>query len=163
MRKTKILWCLLALLSLVAAATVVVRLNLWNVSGVQPSGLYLQYKDMPGIQASFIKDKYINDSVCVDVTLLKAVDSSNFMQLLISLNKPEDLIIRVAKTQGKEDHRYVSLHPKGHPELPMDPVRMNNDVVVVFTALRSVAVFNITQEDQYKLILLGNTKKTLNF
>ena len=54
MRKTKILWCLLALLCLLVAAVTVFRLNLWNIRGVQPSGLYLQYKDMPGIQASFI-------------------------------------------------------------------------------------------------------------
>lgn len=162
MRKTKILWCLLALLSLVAAATVVVRLNLWNFSGVQPSGLYLQYKDMPGIQASFIKDKYINDSVCVDVTLLKAVDSSNFMQLLTQLDTPKDLVKLTTTLPLKSDRRFASLHPKGHPELPMDPVKMNNDVVVVFPAVRSVAVFHISKEEQIKLILLGNTRKTLN-
>ena len=162
MKKTKILWCLLAVLTMAAAVTVALWLNLWNIRGVQPSDLYLQYKDMPGIQASFIKDKYINDSVSLDVTLIKATDSSAFMQLLIEMNKPEDLIKIIATTPVEKDKRYTSLHPKGHPELPMDPVKMNNDVVVVFTALRSVAVFHITQEEQIKPILLGNTRKTLN-
>lgn len=82
MRKTKILWCLLALLCLLAVATVAWRLNLWNIRGVQPSELYLQYKDLPGIQASFIKDKQINDSVRVDVTLLQATDSAGWSQLM---------------------------------------------------------------------------------
>ncbi len=162
MRKTRILRGLLAVLCLLVAAVTVFRLNLWNIRGVQPSELYLQYKDLPGIQASFIKDKQINDSVCVDVTLLKATDSSNFIQLLIQLDTPKDLVKLITTLTVKNDRRFASLHPKGHPELPMDPVKMNNDVVVVFPALRSVAVFHITQEEQIKQILLGNTRKTLN-
>ena len=162
MRKTRILRGLLAVLCLLVAAVTVFRLNLWNIRGVQPSELYLQYKDLPGIQASFIKDKQINDSVCIDMTLLKAVDSSSFIQLLVKIDSPKDLIKVITTSPANSDRRFASLHPKGHPELPMDPVKMNNDVVVVFPTVRSVAVFHIMQEEHIKLILLGNTRKTIN-
>ena len=156
-------WLLTALMCLLVAGASVAYVK-WprTVPFEQCSEVYQRYANHPGIQASFIKDKYINDSVSLDVTLIKATDSSAFMQLLIEMNKPEDLIKIIATTPVEKDKRYTSLHPKGHPELPMDPVKMNNDVVVVFPAVRSVAVFHITQEDQYKLILLGNIRKTLN-
>ena len=92
MRKTKILWCLLALLCLLAVATVAWRLNLWNIRGVQPSNLYLQYKDMPGIQASFIKDKQFNDSITISITLIQTEDSTAFASLIKSFGRSDEYV-----------------------------------------------------------------------
>lgn len=156
-------WLLTALLCLlVAGACVAYRVWPRTVPFEQCSEVYQRYSNLPGIQAAFIKDKQINDSVCIDMTLLKAVDSSSFIQLLVKLDSPKDLIKVITTSPANSDRRFASLHPKGHPELPMDPVKMNNDVVVVFPTVRSVAVFHIMQEEHIKLILLGNTRKTIN-
>lgn len=47
----------------------------------QCSDEYKRYADVEGIEASFIKDFYINDTVTLDVTVLKALDSNNFQLL----------------------------------------------------------------------------------
>lgn len=163
MRKTKILWCLLALLCLLAVATVVVRLNLWNIRGVQPSGLYLQYKDMPGIQASFIKDKYINDSISIPVTLLQAEDSAAFFMLLKELGKPDDMIKYMYKYVKDDQSRFVKLNPKGHPELPQDSVGGNNEVVATFPVQRAVIIFHTETEEQIDIVMKANFLKKIKY
>lgn len=165
MRKTNLLRLLLALLSLVAVAVVVVRLNLWNVSGVQPSGLYLQYKDMPGIQASFIKDKYINDSICIPVTLLQAEDSAAWVGLTEDVwpkdNYPSAEREIIMKMVDMTPVLIVG-SPKGHLGLLPDTNYLNNDLVAVCKEKRTVSIFHIECESQINAIMKYHLKETKN-
>lgn len=52
----------------------------------QCSDLFLQYKDTPGISASFIKDFPINDSIDVDATILKFQDSTTWADNILQLH-----------------------------------------------------------------------------
>ncbi len=161
MRKTLILRGLLAVLCLLVAAVTVFRLNPWNIRGVQPSELYLQYKDLPGIQASFIKDKQINDSVTVSVTLLQATDSA-WQQLMDSIwsaipsREDRDFLMH----QSPITTKYI---PKGHLNCPMDTASLlNNDLIAIDINQNTVAIFHLDNESQIPAIIRHHLKEVKN-
>lgn len=54
----------------------------------QCSEVYKRYADMDGIDATFIKDYKVNDSIRVNVTLLQATDSVSWNIIAKDLNVP---------------------------------------------------------------------------
>ena len=54
----------------------------------QCSDVYKRYADMDGIDATFIKDYKVNDSIRVNVTLLQATDSVSWNIIAKDLNVP---------------------------------------------------------------------------
>ena len=66
------------------AATVPAAIVYWRhtVPLSQCSEVYRRYRDLPGVQASFIHDKQINDTLSLDMTLFVAYDSLAFVNLL---------------------------------------------------------------------------------
>lgn len=54
----------------------------------QCSDVYKRYADMDGVDATFIKDYKVNDSVCVNVTLLQANDLVSWNIIAKDLNVP---------------------------------------------------------------------------
>ncbi len=79
MRRT---WLISALLCL-AIVGGAVAYKLWprTVPLAECSEVYRRYADTPGINAAYIKDYRVNDSVTVCVTLLEALDSSSWDSL----------------------------------------------------------------------------------
>lgn len=73
--------CVVALCLLIFVGTLCVKLCPRTVPLRQCSELYQRYAQTPGIDASFIKDFRVNDSVTVDVTLLEARDSAGWATL----------------------------------------------------------------------------------
>lgn len=53
------------------------------------SELYARYADVDGVEASFIKDYKVNDSVFVDVTVLEATTDSTWIVLKDNYNIPK--------------------------------------------------------------------------
>ncbi|MBR3633227.1 MAG: hypothetical protein IKN51_01690 [Bacteroidaceae bacterium] len=155
-------WLLTALLCLlVAGACVAYRVWPRTVPFEQCSEVYQRYSDLPGIQASFIKDKQINDSVRVDVTLLQATDSTAWSILQDSLG-----YARLAP----EDHEYLMKHKgirmklisKGYLDNPMDSVFLNNDLVAIDGTNRVIGIFNLTDSNQYNAIIRKNIRDIKN-
>ena len=54
----------------------------------QCSDVYKRYADMDGVDATFIKDYNVNDSIRVNVTLLQATDSVSWNIIAKDLNVP---------------------------------------------------------------------------
>lgn len=54
----------------------------------QCSEVYKRYADMDGVDATFIKDYKVNDSIRVNVTLLQATDSVSWNIIAKDLNVP---------------------------------------------------------------------------
>ena len=54
--------------------------------------LYQRYKDAEGIDASFIKDFPVNDTLTTDVLLLEAATDSAWCELLLDFGVPEEMI-----------------------------------------------------------------------
>lgn len=80
-------------LTLVGVALVVAMLLLPRpLPPDECSDVYRQYKDTPGIKASFIKDYPLDDTTTIDVTMLQAQDSIIWKDLyvqILKLNKPD--------------------------------------------------------------------------
>ena len=90
-------WIKLGVVTLVMCAAVITATTLAvRMSRTVPldecSELYRRYCDVPGIRAAFIKDKKINDTVFVDVTLLQAMDDSAWCVLQKDFNLPAIII-----------------------------------------------------------------------
>ena len=54
--------------------------------------LYQRYKDAEGIDASFIKDFPVNDTLATDALLLEAATDSAWCELLLDFGVPEEMI-----------------------------------------------------------------------
>jgi len=54
--------------------------------------LYQRYKDAEGIDASFIKDFPVNDTLTTDALLLEAATDSAWCELLLDFGVPEEMI-----------------------------------------------------------------------
>ncbi len=63
---------------LIVLGTLTVKLWPRTVPFDQCSDLYKQYVAVEGINATYIKDYKVNDTVFVDVTLLEAIDSTGW-------------------------------------------------------------------------------------
>ena len=127
----------------------------------QCSEVYQRYHDTPGIQASFIKDKRINDTLHLDMTLLEADDSISFVNLLKSWNQTDEMIKVQMMVLTEVDDRSVKLIKKDHPELEFDTMNYeNNELMAVFPVRRSVVVLHTKNEQQINILMHQNWKKT---
>ncbi|MBO4752571.1 MAG: hypothetical protein J5526_07490 [Bacteroidales bacterium] len=153
MSKKKIIYPSLLFFVIVGVA-LAVRLCPRTLPPRQCSELYRQYADTRGIDASFIKDYKVNDSVFVDVTMLEAKDDSTWSQLLDDFNiyqmTPEEIAL-----YGSDQYTNVSvsIRPnydyKGIP----DSNRILNDIVSIYHPQRQLCVFHTSgNEGQFDVV-----------
>lgn len=160
-RKTWLLTLALSLLAVLAAA--VWRCWPRTVPLEQCSEVYQRYHDTPGIQASFIRNKKINDTVAVDMTMLVADDSLAFVNLLKIWNFSDEFVADLMSSATDENTRFVKLLPIGHPELPKDrDTLMNNEIVTLFPVRRTVAVFHPKTENEQDITKNANFFNKVN-
>jgi hypothetical protein len=154
-------WGLFLLLCLLASTmpALIVYCN-HTVPLEECSEVYRRYRDTPGLQASFIQKKQINDTLCLDMTLLVADDSSAFVQLLKTFGKSEEFIADLMSSILDEDIRFVGRVPRGQPELPRDPDDSKNDVMAVFPGRKMVAFFHIIDSNEINSVFLSNFYRT---
>ena len=119
------------------------------------SEVYRRYRDVPGIRAAFVKDKQINDSLRLDVTLLQAEDSMAFVQMLGELGKSEESIVDMMRTPlSNRDSRFTGIYHGTGEEA--------SDIMVIFPVRRDVAVFHTNgREDAIDILMTVNLKETL--
>ena len=150
----------LVVFPLVCVAVVAVTVQLVHRQHTVPleecSEVYRQYCDTPGIRAAFIKDKQINDTLRLDMTLLQAEDSLTFVDFLKNTGRSDEYISDMMLSEVDENIRFTGLKPRGTLTSPIDPIRTNNDVVSIFPALHSIAVFHVETEEEMDAVLVGN-------
>ena len=162
MKRRILLFSLAALLCVATVAFFKYRAAIFRSGNV--SELYRTYKDTPGIDATFIKDFHVNDTVSVDVTLLQATDSAGWETLLSNVRMTKDTEEHFKILKNKKAVSSQSF-PKGHLGLPPDPVFINNDLLTIDWAEHSLAIFHITERKQleaiisYHLDIVKNNKK----
>ena len=140
--------------AVVVALSVAVPLLLvhkpWRGTKVETSELYNRYADKEGIEASFIKDYRVNDSVFVDVTVLEATTDSAWEELLHDFNMtliPDEVLEYL-----NDKDLVVWLAPKIDYSMPMDSVILNNDVISMVYLSKCICVFSIETEQQIKAV-----------
>ncbi len=120
----------LLLLPVVVLSVLLLTRSLHTVPPDKCSDVYRQYKDTPGIKASFIKDYPINDTLNVDVVLLVADTDAGWDTLHRDFNLTKVTpIVQQMIDQGRL--RVLSrLSPRENPSLPIDKTNPDNNIVL---------------------------------
>ncbi len=153
MRRT---WLISALLCL-AIVGGAVAYKLWprTVPLAECSEVYRRYADTPGVNAAYIKDYRVNDSVTVCVTLLEALDSSSWDSLKKDF-KIEAVLDSMYKVHGpieiNEIAKNMRLAPKWDYNLPKDSIFTNNDFIVTTFYRHIICIFHLESREQYNAV-----------
>ena len=151
---SKRMWLLtLALSFLAVLAAVAWRCWPRTVPLSQCSEVYQRYHDTPGIQASFIKNKQINDTLRLDMTILEAEDSLAFANLLKSMGKSDEYITDILSLGGNTDKCYSGTFRRGELGSLGDSDDANNEVRSVFPVRMTVAIFHTRTAEELKAVL----------
>lgn len=110
------------------------------------SDLYTHYEKVEGIDASFIKDFRVNDSVFIDVTMLEATTNSGWDKLKKDFNIPP--IHQEDQDCSRHNLTIFYLAPKNDHRASMDSVIINNDMITISRNTQTICVFHITNENQ---------------
>jgi F420-0:gamma-glutamyl ligase-like protein len=130
-RRIRLFWTVGAVLAVlmvagVAAAVLVPRLLPLGDEG----SLYRRYRNMPGIEATYLKDFPVNDTLNVDVVLLVADTDAGWDTLHRDFNLTKVTpIVQQMIDQGRL--RVLSrLSPRENPSLPIDRANPDNNIVL---------------------------------
>ena len=147
--------CLLIVLGVLAV-------KLWprTVPFEQCSEVYKKYAGADGVDASFLKDFRVNDSVAVDVVLLEARTDSAWGMLLQDFNitpPPQE----VTEIMG-DDCIDIWAAPKKDYSLPMDSILLNNDLIAMSWTDRRISVFSIETMQQLHSVIHNQIKESIS-
>lgn len=160
MKRRKIYWLVVVLTGLAAAlVTLVVIRAPHTVPLSQCSDLYRRYHDVPGIQASFIKKKQVNDTLFLDMTVLKACDSAGWEHLKKDFavkEIPPELMQQMAVDNAEIT---LKLFPKNKPGEPKDTLFVNNDAAAISRRDQTIFIFHLRLEEHYDALVDNKTKE----
>lgn len=154
-------WIVTLLLTpLLLAVTVLTVYNCHTVPLEQCSKVYQRYHDLPGIRASFIRDKQINDTLRLDMTLFEACDTASFDALLRAMGNREEFISDMETLRGiykdREDANRASFTGdclRGLPGIQGSDDPTQNEVISYFPVLMCVAIFHTHTVDEFNTML----------
>ena len=114
---------------------------------------YQKYVNMDGIEASYVKDFKINDTIVLDVTVLKALDSSSFEMLVSDFKIPENPPGIKEEIENGED--LVSIMYIFKNDIPHNSAENNyNEVALVTSRLhRTLTFYHLHNESEKKPLL----------
>ena len=147
-------WMIWAVLLLLLSAGVAVP-RLWPLlfPSHYVSDLYRHYEHNPHIQATYLRNFPVNDTLFVDVTLLQATDSTGWETLRENFNVlPVPPHIQDAIDRG-EDVVAVQLTPKDAPGQPMDTTSLlRNNVMAISRLNHAVCIFETRSRQEIKAV-----------
>lgn len=123
----------------------------------QCSDVYKRYAKMDGIDASFIKDFRVNDSVFIDVTLLEAIDSTGWD----ILKRDFEVASLPPELQQLVDNGEDLVFTKSIPKSEMDKSDFPNDLLAISHMIHTVTVFHINSEIEKYAVLNHNYKEEI--
>lgn len=137
-------------------------LHLWprTVPLDQCSATYRRYAGRPDIDAAYIGDYRINDSVKVAVTVLEAKTDSAWAALLQDFNTipPPKEFIDITGGTGIE----IWAAPKKDYSSPMDTILLNNDLIAATWSEHSLSIFSIENTEQMLAVQHSQYKKSIS-
>lgn len=153
------------LLAIIFLAIVLVALavRLWprTVPFDQCSDLYKQYANVEGIDATFIKDYKVNDTVFVDVTLLEATDSMGWATLKKVFEIPNPSPDFQQRIDRGKDLIGVKIIPKS---IAVDTTSKEypNNLLAISYLKRTLTVFHIKNKEELNAVRHYNYDKSTN-
>jgi hypothetical protein len=146
-----------------AIVLVALAVRLWprTVPFDQCSDLYKQYVAVEGINATYIKDYKVNDTVFVDVTLLEATDSM-WHTLMKDFNIPTPDSDLQQFIDAGENLVVTKLVDKTHYSRPAAPCSSNCEIMAISYTTHSISVFHTVDAGERHDILYFNLDKSTN-
>lgn len=116
------------------------------------SSVYRHFADMQleGVRVTYVRDKVVNDTLRLPVTLLEATTDSAWNGLVKEFNFGDQFNAELPSDTNAVSFWFA---PRNHYNLPMDSTLLNNDIVVASQYRKTMAVFHITSEDQVNAIV----------
>ena len=154
---------LLPAIIFLAIVLVALAVRLWprTVPFDECSDLYQRYAAVDGVDATFIKDYKVNDTVFVDVTLLEATDSVGWATLTKDFEGPNATPIAQQFIDNGEDLISVKLIPKSTTTDTLLNSYPNN-VLAISHLKRTLTVFHTKNEDEAHTVIHYNFDKSTN-
>lgn len=154
---------LLPAIIFLAIVLVALAVRLWprTVPFDQCSDLYKQYVAVEGINATYIKDYKVNDTVFVDVTLLEATDSM-WHTLMKDFNIPTPDSDFQQFIDAGENLVVTKLVDKTHYSRPAAPCSSNCEIMAISYTTHSISVFHTVDAGERHAILYFNLDKSTN-
>ncbi len=148
MKRTDYITLLICLLA-VGVALVVVRCPR-TVPWEQCSEVYKKYSQMDGINAAYIKDYRINDTLTIGVTLLEATDSAGWVGLQEDFELP---VIQEYKDYYYDSNKVaLKQYTKSNP-LYCDGDTITNDLIAISYFKHTICHFVIQSKEQKRAII----------
>ena len=122
----------------------------------QCSDVYKRYAKMDGVDATFIKDYKVNDTVFVDVTLLEAKTDSAWTVLQTDFNVP---IIPEEYRELVASYSSVDfwLASKNNHRDRTDTIISHNDIIVMSRQMQTICICHIEEKNQAIAIMNKET------
>lgn len=121
----------------------------------QCSDLYKQYVAVEGINATYIKDYKVNDTVFVDVTLLEAIDSTGWD----ILKKDFEVASLPPELQQLVDNGEDLVFTKMIPKPKIDTSDFPNDLLAISHLSHTLTVFHIKSDIEKHAVYNHNYKE----
>lgn len=156
-------WTIVALLALVETLVLFCVFQ-WRYifPSHEVSEIYTRYENTDGIDASFIKDFRVNDSVFIDVTLLEAKDSAGWALLKHDFAVPEPNAELQAFIDNGEDLIFSqTLTPSRYPiSIPSDTI-LFGELVISYYA-QTLTIFHAKNDQEISAIIHHYYQESIN-
>ena len=113
------------------------------------SEVYRRYEGLEGIDAAYIKNYRVNDTLTLPVTLLEATTDSGWARLQKDFGVPE--IPKEYEVLFYADSNQVSVKKYVNPENTLDT--QSDDLVATSRYKRAICYFEIQNEEQREIML----------
>lgn len=113
------------------------------------SEVYRRYEGLEGIDAAYIKNYRVNDTLTLPVTLLEATTDSGWARLQKDFGVPE--IPKEYEDLFYADSNQVSVKKYVNPENTLDT--QSDDLVATSRYKRAICYFEIQNEEQREIML----------
>ena len=161
-RRIRLFWTVGAVLAVlmvagVAAAVLVPRLLPLGDEG----SLYRRYRNMPGIEATYLKDFPVDDTLTIDVTTLTATDDEGWDTLTADFNIPVLPDIVLSTMAGKEDFILTFKASEDYREMYEQVGICRSDVIALSYIKHIVSIFRTESDSEQKAVLEYNLNQSL--
>ena len=136
--------CLVGLLASLAIVYFRYTVPYWQCSEV-----YKRYHKVEGVEAAYVKNFPINDTLTVAVTLLQAADSAGWAYLLQAFNIPADMVVAAKANPAFDIWVWKALRnqpEKRYEEMEADRQRGEDEpeieIVAISTKTQKISVFH---------------------
>ena len=156
-------WTIVALLALVETLVLFCVFQ-WRYifPSHEVSDLYTHYEKVEGIDASFIKDFRVNDSVFIDVTLLEAQDSAGWATLKHDFSVPELDDELQQCIDGGEDLIFSRCLTKDDYPISISSDTILFDVLATSHHTQTLTIFHPKNDQERLAILHHNLQESIN-